>query len=169
MLKRVVFVVGALSALGACVATRSLIDTASDHVVASIDVGANPHGLAISGDGSRVLVSGWGSNEAEVIDTSTGRVIGSVPVAQPHNGTLSRDVRVGWVASQKQDATALVRLDLAMWKEVARVPLNETPRRVEPRRSPHLLYTGWRQCDSGPGHDHQPDRWGFATLPAIYS
>jgi YVTN family beta-propeller protein len=131
MLKRVVFVVGALSALGACVATRSLIDTASDHVVASIDVGANPHGLAISGDGSRVLVSGWGSNEAEVIDTSTGRVIGSVPVAQPHNGTLSRDVRVGWVASQKQDATALVRLDLAMWKEVARVPLNETPRGLE--------------------------------------
>jgi YVTN family beta-propeller protein len=131
MLKRVVFVVGALSALGACVATRSLIDTASDHVVASIDVGANPHGLAISDDGSRVLVSGWGSNEAEVIDTSTGRVIGSVPVAQPHNGTLSRDVRVGWVASQKQDATALVRLDLAMWKEVARVPLNETPRGLE--------------------------------------
>ena len=130
-LKRVVFVVGALSALGACVATRSLIDTASDHVVASIDVGANPHGLAISDDGSRVLVSGWGSNEAEVIDTSTGRVIGSVPVAQPHNGTLSRDVRVGWVASQKQDATALVRLDLAMWKEVARVPLNETPRGLE--------------------------------------
>src|SRR5438094_899801 len=193
MLKRVVFVVGAVSALAACVATRSLtaagppkayvglfkddavavidtvqhevltrapvpkgphgvvitpdgrkvyvssdgaasvsvIDTASDHVVASIDVGANPHGLAISGDGSRVLVSGWGSNEAEVIDTATDRVIGSVPVAQPHNGTLSRDGRVGWVASQKQDAKALVRLDLAMWKEVARVPLNETPRGLE--------------------------------------
>jgi len=109
----------------------SVIDTASDHVATSIDVGANPHGLAISGDGSRVLVSGWGSNQAEVIDTATDRVIGSVPVAQPHNGTLSRDGRVGWVASQKQDAKALVRLDLSMWKEVARVPLNETPRGLE--------------------------------------
>ena len=57
-------------------------------------------------------VSGWGSNRALVIDTVTDRVIGEVRVAQPHNGTLSRDGRTGWVASQQQGATALVRLDL---------------------------------------------------------
>src|SRR5262245_40889238 len=112
-------------------ATVSVIDTASDHVVASVDVGTDPHGLAISGDASRVLVSGWGSNQAQVIDTATDRVIGHVPVAQPHNGTLSRDGRMGWVASQKQGATALVRLDLTGWKEVARVPLDKTPRGLE--------------------------------------
>lgn len=111
--------------------TVSVIDTAADRVVASIDVGANPHGLAISGDGSRVLVSGWGSNRALVIDTATDRVIGEVPVAQPHNGTLSRDGRTGWVGSQQQGATALVRLDLGTWKEVARVPLDKTPRGLE--------------------------------------
>src|SRR5262245_23486602 len=111
--------------------TVSVIDTAADRVVASIDVGANPHGLAVSGDGSRVLVSGWGSNRALVIDTTTDRVIGEVPVAQPHNGTLSRDGRTGWVASQQQGATALVRLDLTIWKEVARVPLDKTPRGLE--------------------------------------
>jgi len=111
--------------------TVSVIDTATDRVVASIDVGANPHGLAVSGDGSRVLVLGWGSNRALVIDTSTDRVIGEVPVAQPHNGTLSRDGRTGWVASQQQSATALVRLDLTTWKEVARVPLDKTPRGLE--------------------------------------
>ena len=96
----------------------SVIDTATDRVVSSIDVGANPHGLAISGDGSRVLVSGWGSNRALVIDTVTDRVIGEVPVAQPHNGTLSRDGRTGWVASQQQGATALVRLDLTTGRTV---------------------------------------------------
>jgi YVTN family beta-propeller protein len=111
--------------------TVSVIDTATDRVVASIDVGANPHGLAVSGDGSRVLVSGWGSNRALIIDTVTDRVIGEVPVAQPHNGTLSRDGRTGWVASQQQGATALVRLDLTAWKEVARVPLDKTPRGLE--------------------------------------
>ncbi len=111
--------------------TVSVIDTATDRVVASIDVGANPHGLAVSGDGSRVLVLGWGSNRALIIDTVTDRVIGEVPVAQPHNGTLSRDGRTGWVASQQQGATALVRLDLTMWKEVARVPLDKTPRGLE--------------------------------------
>src|SRR5439155_812380 len=83
------------------------------------------------GDGSRVLVSGWGSNRALVIDTGTDRVIGEVPVAQPHNGTLSRDGHTGWVASQQQGATAIVRLDLAAWKEVARVSLDKTPRGLE--------------------------------------
>ena len=111
--------------------TVSVIDTAADRVVASIDVGANPHGLAVSGDGSRVLVLGWGSNRALIIDTATDRVIGEVPVAQPHNGTLSRDGRAAWVASQQQGATALVRLDLATWKEVGRVPLDKTPRGLE--------------------------------------
>src|SRR6266568_6479882 len=111
--------------------TVSVIDTATDRVVSSIDVGTNPHGLAISADGSRVLVSGWGSNRALVLDTATDRVIGEVPVAQPHNGTLSRDGRTGWVASQQQGAMALVRLDLATWKEVARVPLDKTPRGLE--------------------------------------
>src|SRR5437867_2629334 len=111
--------------------TASVNDTAADRVVASIDVGANPHGLAVSGDGSRVLVLGWGSNRALVIHTATDCVIGEVPVAQPHNGTLSRDGRTGWVASQQQGATALVRLDLTTWKEVARVPLDKTPRGLE--------------------------------------
>jgi YVTN family beta-propeller protein len=111
--------------------TVSVIDTAADRVVASIDVGGNPHGLAVSGDGRRVLVLGWGSNRALVIDTATDRVIGEVPIAQPHNGTLSRDGRTGWVASQQQGATALVRLDLATWKEAGRVPLDKTPRGLE--------------------------------------
>jgi YVTN family beta-propeller protein len=111
--------------------TVSVIDTAADRVVASIDVGANPHGLAVSGDGSRVLVSGWGSNRALIIDTATDRVIGEIPIAQPHNGTLNRDGRTGWVASQQQGATALVRLDLTTWKDVARVPLDKTPRGLE--------------------------------------
>ena len=111
--------------------TVSVIDTATDRVVASVEVGANPHGLAISGDGRRVLVSGWGSNRALVIDTATDRVIGEVPVAQPHNGTLSRDGGTAWVASQQQGATALVQLDLVAWAEVARVPLDKTPRGLE--------------------------------------
>src|SRR3989475_3706201 len=111
--------------------TVSVIDSATDRVVASLEVGANPHGLAVSGDGSRVLVLGWGSNHALVIDTTADRVIGKVPIAQPHNGTLSRDGRTGWVASQQQGATALVRLDLATWMEVARVPLDKTPRGLE--------------------------------------
>src|SRR5512132_3566484 len=111
--------------------TVSVIDTGTDRVVASIDVGANPHGLAVSGDGSRVLVLGWGSNRALIIDTVTDGVIGAVPGAQPRNGPLSRDGRTGWVPSQQQGVTALGRLDLTNWREVARVPLDNTPRGLE--------------------------------------
>src|SRR5215475_7443134 len=111
--------------------TVSVIDTATDRVVTSIDVGVNPHGLAVSADGRRVLVSGWGSNRALVIDTATDQVIGAVPVPQPHNGALSRNGRTGWVGSQQQGATAIVELDLRTFKEVARVPLDKTPRGLE--------------------------------------
>jgi len=118
----------------------SVIDTIADRVVASIDVGANPHGLAISRDGGRVLVSGWGTNRALVIDTATDRVIGEVPIAQPHNGTLSRDGRLGWLASQQQGATALVLVDLMTWKELARVPVDKTPRGLELSPDGHELF-----------------------------
>jgi YVTN family beta-propeller protein len=111
--------------------TVSVIDTSNDRVVATIDVGANPHGLAVSGDGRRVLALGWGTNHALVIDTATDRVIAEVAVAQPHNGTLSRDGSIAWVGSQQQGATALVRLDLTAGKETARVPLDKTPRGLE--------------------------------------
>ena len=111
--------------------TVSVIDTSSDRVIATVEVGANPHGLAVSGDGRRVLALGWGSNRALVIDTATDRVITEVAVAQPHNGTLSRDGSVAWVGSQQQGATALVRLDLTTGKETARVALDKTPRGLE--------------------------------------
>ena len=111
--------------------TVSVIDTVSDRVIATVEVGANPHGLAVSGDGRRVLALGWGSNRALVIDTATDRVITEVAVAQPHNGTLSRDGSIAWVGSQQQGATALVRLDLTTGKETTRMALDKTPRGLE--------------------------------------
>src|SRR5262245_48444222 len=122
--------------------TVSVIDTVNDRVMATIEVGANPHGLAVSGDGRRVLALGWGTNRALVIDTATDRVIAEVPVAQPHNGTLSRDGSSAWVGAQQQGATALVRLDLVAGKETARVALDKTPRGLE--LSPdgtHVVFT----------------------------
>src|SRR6266849_2112846 len=112
----------------------AVIDTAQNKVLSSIPVPKGPHGLVVTPDGRKVYVSSDGASTVSVIDTATDRVvrsIGVVPVAQPHNGTLSRDGRTGFVASQQQGATALVRLDLAAWKEVARVPLDKTPRGLE--------------------------------------
>jgi YVTN family beta-propeller protein len=120
--------------------TVSVIDTATDRVVRSVDVGPNPHGLAIAPDGSRVLVSAWGANQALFIDTATDQIVGRVPVAQAHNGALSADGRTAWVGSQQQGATALVRIDVPTQKEVARVPLDRTPRALDLSRDGRRLY-----------------------------
>ena len=111
--------------------TVSVIDTARDTVTGSVDVGPNPHGLAISRDGRWVLVSAWGANEAIVIDTATDRVAGRVGVARAHNGAFSPDGRTAYIGSQQQGATALVVLDLARWAEAARIPLDRTPRALD--------------------------------------
>ena len=63
--------------------TVSVIDAATDRVVGTVDVGPNPHGLAMSADGRHVLVSAWGANEALVIDTATDRITTRVPVRAP--------------------------------------------------------------------------------------
>lgn len=111
--------------------TVSVIDTATDRVAGSIEVGPNPHGLAISRDGRTVLVSGYGGGEALVVDTTTDRITTRIPVARPHNAALSPDGRRAYVASQPQGATALVTLDLAAGREIARLPLDKTPRAVD--------------------------------------
>ena len=74
------------------------------------------------------------------IDTATDRIVGRVPVAQAHNGALSADGRTAWVGSQQQGATALVRIDVADQKEVARVPLDRTPRALDLSRDGRRLY-----------------------------
>ena len=51
----------------------SVISTATDEVTTSIEVGTMPHGLAITPDGSRVLVAGFGTNQVEAIDTAPTR------------------------------------------------------------------------------------------------
>jgi YVTN family beta-propeller protein len=120
--------------------TVSVIDTATDQVVTSIEVGANPHGLAMAPDGSRLLVSAWGTDQALFVDTATDRIVARVPVAQAHNGTIAADGRTAWVGSQRQGATALVQIDVAAQKELARVPLDKTPRALDLSPDGRRLY-----------------------------
>ena len=107
-------------------------------------------------------VSAWGANEAVFIDTAADRIVGRVPVAQAHNGTISADGRSAWVGSQQQGATALVRIDVAGMKEAARVPLDKTPRALDlsPGRAPALLHRRRARRRPGARHRHRPDRGG---------
>src|SRR5262249_35568258 len=76
-------------------------------------------------------VSGFGTNQAVIIDTATDRVIAQMFVPQPHNSAISPDGRMAYVASQQQGATSLVILDLVSKTQVGKVPLDKTPRALD--------------------------------------
>jgi YVTN family beta-propeller protein len=111
--------------------TVSVIDTITDQVVSSIEVGPNPHGLAISPDGRKLLVMAFGANQASVIDTTSDNILGQIPVPLAHNGAISSDGRMAYVGSQQQGATAIAVLDLGALQEIAKVPLDKTPRGLD--------------------------------------
>src|SRR6516162_6744504 len=60
--------------------TVSVIDTATDTVIATIPVGLVPVGVAVSPDGSKVYVTNALSNTVSVIDTATNTVSATIPV-----------------------------------------------------------------------------------------
>jgi YVTN family beta-propeller protein len=105
-----------------------VIDTQTDKIVRSIEVGSNPHGLAIAPDGRQVLVGAFGTQQVLLIDTSTDQIVQRLPVPMPHNSALSPDGHMAYVGSQQQGATAVVILDLMRGTQVGTIPLEKTPR-----------------------------------------
>ncbi len=58
----------------------SVIDTATNTVVATVAVGANPEGVAVNPAGTRAYVTNFVSNNVSVIDTAANTVVATVAV-----------------------------------------------------------------------------------------
>ncbi len=58
----------------------SVIDTATNTVTATVDVGRQPWGVAVSPDGKKVYVANYGSSTVSIIDAATNTVSATVPV-----------------------------------------------------------------------------------------
>ena len=71
--------------------TVSVIDTATNTVLATIPVGAVPVGVAITPDGTRAYVTNAGDNTVLVIDTATNTVVASIPAANPQEVAITPD------------------------------------------------------------------------------
>src|SRR5690554_1960658 len=70
----------------------SVINTDTNEVEYSVDVGADPEGVVITPDGTRVYVTNSYLNNVSVIDTATNNVISMVPVGHnPIGITVSFD------------------------------------------------------------------------------
>ncbi|MBI3799016.1 MAG: YncE family protein [Deltaproteobacteria bacterium] len=66
--------------------TVSVVDTATNTVVATVPVGGGPKGVAVTPDGKRVYVANQGSGTVSVIDTTTNSKIATVFVGGAPNG-----------------------------------------------------------------------------------
>ena len=72
--------------------TVSVIDTATNNVIATVAVGMILHGVAVTPDGTKVYVTNWGSNTVSVIDTATNTVTATVNVGNsPYGVAVSPD------------------------------------------------------------------------------
>jgi len=84
----------------------SVIDTATNTVIATINVGAAPYGVAVSPDGSKVFVANAHSNTVSVIDTGSNTVTGTANVgSNPAGVAITPDGKKVYVAN---DASANV-------------------------------------------------------------
>ena len=59
---------------------RSLIDTTTNTVTATVNVGSVPIGVAVNPEGTRVYVANHASGNVYVIDTATNKVTATVDV-----------------------------------------------------------------------------------------
>jgi YVTN family beta-propeller protein len=92
--------------------TVKVIDTTTDTIAASIDVGAKPAGIAITPDGHLVIAAVGGADEAVIIDASTNAVLRHVPVGQAHSSCITSDSHYAYVGSQVTASPAVVKVDL---------------------------------------------------------
>jgi YVTN family beta-propeller protein len=59
---------------------KLVIDTATNTVTATVNVGVGPYGVAVNPDGTKVYVANLMSNNVSVIDTATNTVTATVNV-----------------------------------------------------------------------------------------
>jgi YVTN family beta-propeller protein len=106
--------------------TVSVIDTSTNTVVATVAVGANPRGVAVSPDGTKVYVANFGDNTVSVIGTITNTVMATIPVGERPTGVaVSPDGSKVYVANSDTPGSSpwsLSVIDTAT-KAVSAVPL----------------------------------------------
>lgn len=107
--------------------TVSVINTATNAVFATVPVGHNATGAAVSPDGSRVYVTNYSDNTVSVIDTATNSVVATIPVGSlPFGIAVSPDGRRIYIANHVSNGTISV-IDTATDDVVATVPVGSQP------------------------------------------
>ncbi|MET7492672.1 Ig-like domain-containing protein [Streptomyces sp900116325] len=104
----------------------SVIDTATDAVIATIPLGDGPRGVAVTPDGTRVYVTNNNSDNVSVIDTTTAAVIATVPVGDdPQKVVVTPDATHVYVPNNDSDNVSVI--DTVTDTVTATVPVGDQP------------------------------------------
>jgi YVTN family beta-propeller protein len=89
--------------------TVSVIRTSSNKVVATIEVGNLPAGVAISPDGKRAYVTSRRNNQVWVIDTATHAVVKTIPVqTEPANLAFTPNAQRAYVTNFGSNSVSVI-------------------------------------------------------------
>jgi YVTN family beta-propeller protein len=117
-----------------------VIDTASDVLSASIDVGSKPAGLTVTPDGRLIVAAVGGADEAVLIDAKTNAVLRHVPVGQAHSSCVTTDSHYAYVGSQVAAAPAIVKVDLNADTAPRSFAVDKSPRALA-CEADHIYFT----------------------------
>ena len=89
----------------------SVLDTSTNNVTATVTVGTQPVGAAVTPNGQFVYVTNCGSNTVSVIDTSANQLVATIPVGSyPVKLALTPDGKTGYVANEVSNTSLCHRL-----------------------------------------------------------
>jgi gliding motility-associated-like protein len=89
--------------------TVSVVNTATNKVIALIPVGTKPLGTAISRDGSMVYVANYGSNTISVINAATNKVVSTIQSNNVSGGVcISPDGKTLYMSNTDQNSISVI-------------------------------------------------------------
>ncbi|SFE33447.1 YVTN family beta-propeller repeat protein [Spirosoma endophyticum] len=106
-------------------ANVSVINTATNEVVATIGVGRTPYGVSVSPDGTRVYVANRSSNNVSVINTATSQVVTINVGNLPYGVSVSPDGSRLYVANAGSNNVSVI--NTATNEVVATIGVGNTP------------------------------------------
>ena len=107
--------------------TVSVVDLANEQVAATVPVGGEPAGIAVSQDGKRIYVTNPKSKDVYLIDGTEHRVLRHAQVGEGSLGiALGPDAKRVYIASWFSNE--LLVMDVRTLEVVGSVPTGESPR-----------------------------------------
>jgi YVTN family beta-propeller protein len=104
----------------------SVIDLATNSVAATVPVGQNPVGVAVTPDGAFVYVANYGADSVSVLATMTNNVVATIPVsANPWGVAITPDGASVYVTNNTSNTVSVIAT--ATNTVVATVPVGARP------------------------------------------